>query len=220
VNSRKPVEIERGSRPRESGALSFPASGGYCVRRAPPGAARRHAARDRATLRFSQHRPDRRSPDNRALVEGLDDPNTLPIGAELAIPSPRPREAISIEEKPLRSRHRGSTPVPARGDPAGGGAPVSVSSGDREGAWNPFISPVVTTTRGFEGQARMGGWAAALFWGLSHAFLRLMPDSTSDSILLDPFQSSHSAGLGASILQGPFRIDADATQAWRGGGRG
>lgn len=106
----------------------------------------------------------------------------------------------------------------------GAGAPFSVSAGNPQTHWNSFTSPRVTTTRGFEGYARLGarGWSLGpvgrrLLGPLSegsHTFLRLLPSASAPhDILIEPLQTD-SISFGAVLLSGPFEIDWEGTRQW------
>lgn len=91
----------------------------------------------------------------------------------------------------------------------GGPVPFGVSVADPDGPWNPFVSPIVTTTRGFSGRAGIGGRNLQLIVDLgSETHLTLLPAAAHGAdIAIDDFQTrsmGFAAGFGTVV--GPFEL--------------
>jgi hypothetical protein len=96
-----------------------------------------------------------------------------------------------------------------RGTGFGVGAPVGATFNDRESPWNRFDAPMVTTTRGFEGNAGVGGFTIQFGRiGSSETHVTLRPRAANgQEIRLNDFQTSGSAVAAAGgSVQGPFEI--------------
>lgn len=91
-----------------------------------------------------------------------------------------------------------------------GGLPAGVGLADRDGPWNRFTMPIVTTTRGLEGRASIAGHnVQVLRWTISsETALTLKPDAANGAeVSIDPFVSS-GAGFAAAfgVLVGDFEL--------------
>jgi hypothetical protein len=86
----------------------------------------------------------------------------------------------------------------------GGGAPAASSGGM---VWNRFTLQANATPRDFEGRARMGGASLSFVRGIGYGTLRLIPERLPEVYLPD-FQTGQSVSIGASIITGPFAIEA------------
>ena len=103
------------------------------------------------------------------------------------------------------------------GGGVGGGLPVGGGVGDPAAPWNAFRTTRVTTTHAFSGGASLAG-RSAFGWG--RTTLRIWPSGPEGEILVDPLEAPNSTtlALGASILYGPFFIDAEYTRRRRAQG--
>lgn len=91
------------------------------------------------------------------------------------------------------------------------GAPFGASLPDRDGPWNSFTSPVITTPRGFGGAGSMSGGGFSLGHGESSINLTLRPRAAGWSAIIinDLRVRGWSAGAGYSSIHGPFQLESE-----------
>lgn len=91
----------------------------------------------------------------------------------------------------------------------GGPLPFGLQLPDRDGPWNTFTSPSVTTTRGFGGRAMMSGGGVQVLRDLGSTMnLTLRPDAAGgDEARIPDFRSSSmGVGFGWSWVVGNFEL--------------